>query len=176
MGEILSSQTVHQGRVIRVRVDRIRLPGGRTTALDIVDHPGSVAIVPLTGDGGIYFVRQYRLAAGRELLELPAGTLENGEEPKTCADRELQEETGFSARRLEKIGSFYLAPGYCTEWMHVFLARDLSPSRLPGDEDEILHVVRQSELETRHMLARGSLEDAKTIAALALYFQREATA
>jgi ADP-ribose pyrophosphatase len=170
----ISSETVFRGRVLAVRVDRMRLPNGRETQLDIVEHGGSVVIVPVDEEDGILFVRQYRHAAGGDLLELPAGTLEPGEDPQACAGRELREETGMGTRMLDEIGGFYLAPGYSTEFMRVFLATQLFPGRLPGDEDEFLSMERFPRADVRRMLASGSLDDAKTVAALALFFSRAA--
>jgi ADP-ribose pyrophosphatase len=168
----ISSETVFRGRSLAVRVDRVRLPGGREARLDVVEHAGSAVLVPVEEDGGILFVRQYRHAAGVDLLELPAGTLEPGEDPLTCAGRELREETGLGARSLDEIGGFYLAPGYSTEFMRVYLAARLFPDRLPGDEDEILSLERLPRADVRRMLALGAWNDAKTVAALALYFWR----
>jgi ADP-ribose pyrophosphatase len=135
---LLGSETVYRGRAFSVRRDQVSLPDGHSVTLDVVDHTGAVIIVPIDRDGRIWFVRQYRHAAGVVLLELPAGTLEAGEPPDDCAAREIREEIGLAAGQLEKIGSFFLAPGYSTEFMHVFLARDLSPSPLEGDADEFL--------------------------------------
>lgn len=170
--ETLTSDTVYRGRVFSVRADRVRLPGGRETRLDIIDHANSVVVIPLDDRGDILFVRQYRHAARRELLELPAGTLNASEDPLLCAGRELREETGQAARELTVIGGFFLAPGYSTEYMHVFRAENLHSDPLPGDEDEILSLERLSSTESRRMLAVGSFEDAKTVAALAMFFAR----
>jgi ADP-ribose pyrophosphatase len=170
--EIVSSDMRYTGRVITVRVDQVRLPDGRKAELEILEHRGSAVMVPVDADGGIWFVRQYRHAAGRSLLELPAGSLEPGEEPAACADRELREEIGRSADSIVRIGGFYLAPGYATEFMHVFLATSLHPDPLPGDEDEDLSPEKHTIAEVKEMLESGSLEDAKTVAALALALRR----
>ncbi len=171
----ISSETVFRGRTFAVRVDRVEFPGGREARLDIVEHHGSIAVVPVDEQARILFVRQYRHAAGGELLELPAGTLEPGEDPRTCAGRELREETGQGARNLVRIGGFFLAPGYSTEFMHIFLATNLFPDRLPGDADEILTLERYPQAEARRMLTSGLFEDSKTVAALALFFLRSET-
>ncbi len=170
--EIISSEEKYSGRVFALRVDRVRLENGKEAALEIIEHRGSVVMVPVDQDGGIWLVRQYRHAVGREILELPAGTLEPGEDPAACAGRELREEIGMAAGRIVRIGGFFLAPGYATEFMHVFLARDLRPDRLPGDEDEILRPEKFSLAELRQMLEEGNLEDAKTVAALAIAIPR----
>ena len=121
--EFLTSETLLEGKAFRIRRDALRTPDGRTMSLDIVEHGGSAVMVPLDDEGNLLFVRQYRHAARAELLELPAGT-RNGDEPyEICAAREIREETGMAAGQLEKVGEFYLAPGYSTEFMAVFLAR-----------------------------------------------------
>jgi ADP-ribose pyrophosphatase len=170
--EIVSSEEKYSGRVLALRVDRVRLENGKEAVLEIIEHRGSVVMVPVDPDGGIWLVRQYRHAAGREILELPAGTLEPGEDPAACAGRELREEIGMAAGGILHIGGFFLAPGYATEFMHVFLARDLRPDRLPGDDDEILSPEKYSLVELRRRLEQGLLEDAKTVAALAMAIPR----
>ena len=170
--EVVSSEKKYSGRVLALRVDRVLLENGKEAGLEIIEHRGSVVMVPVDDDGGIWFVRQYRHAAGREILELPAGTLEAGEEPATSAGRELREEIGMGAAKLTRLGGFFLAPGYATEFMHVFLATGLRPDRLPGDEDEVLHPEKYSLDEVRKRLEDGAWEDAKTIAALALVLPR----
>jgi ADP-ribose pyrophosphatase len=170
--EVVSSENKYSGRVLALRVDRVRFANGKETGLEIIEHRGSVVMVPVDADGGIWLVRQYRHAAGREILELPAGTLEPGEDPALCAGRELREEIGMAAGTLTRIGGFFLAPGYATEFMHVFLAGDLHPDRIPGDEDEILRPEKISLMELRQRLEAGNLEDAKTVAALAIAMPR----
>ncbi|MBN2149069.1 MAG: NUDIX hydrolase [Anaerolineales bacterium] len=166
--ELLSSKNTYHGRAFSVRRDEIRLPDGALARLDIVEHVGAVTILPLDDQGQVWFVRQYRHAAGIELLELPAGTLEPGEDPQVCAHREIREETGMAAGRLQKIGEFFLAPGYSTEYMHVYLAQDLLHDPLPGDQDEFLSVERYPLAQVYAMLRNGEIRDAKTIAALSL--------
>lgn len=170
--KLISSEQRFSGRAFGVRVDRIQLADGRETTLEIVEHVGSVAIVPLADDGGIWFVRQYRHAAGRELLELPAGTLNPGESPEACAGRELREEIGLRADKLTALGGFFLAPGYATEFMHIFLAEGLIADPLPADADEVLFPEKLPITEVHKLLEAGAIEDGKTIAALALAFQR----
>lgn len=166
--ETIDSKEHYQGKAFTVRQDEVRLPNGKTTHLDIVEHSGAVTILPVDGKGNIWFVRQYRHAAGFEILELPAGTLEKGEAPFDCAHREIQEEIGMKAGNIEKIGEFYLAPGYSTEFMHVYLATDLSPSSLPGDDDEFLEVEKYSIPQVFEMAQSGEIKDAKTLAILLL--------
>ncbi len=168
--EILSSERVH-GRWLGLRVDRLRYPSGYETTHDVVEHPGGVALLPIDAKDAVLFVSQYRHAIGRDLLELPAGTLDEDEELEACAQRELQEETGYRAGSIERLGGFYSAPGYSTEYIPAFLCTDLTESRLDGDEDAI-DVVRVPFKDALSMVARGEIEDAKTLAALLLYLRR----
>lgn len=166
--ELLKSEIMYPGRAFTIRRDTLRLPDGRETRFDIVEHIGSVVIVPLDAAGGLLFVRQYRHAAGQEMLELPAGTLDEGESPDDCARREVREETGMAAGKLEPMGGFYLAPGYSTEYMHVYLATALVDDPLEADADEFLSVERVPVSAALEMCARGDFPDAKTLAALLL--------
>jgi ADP-ribose pyrophosphatase len=166
--DLLGSEIIHQGRAITLRLDHLLMPDGRTAKYDIVEHHGSVILVPVDENGNIYFVRQYRHAAGQEMLELPAGTLEPGEAPEVCAAREIREETGMEAANIKEIGSFYLAPGYSTEFMHVFLASGLSHNPLEADEDEFLSLETLSLAKALKLAESGQLPDAKTLAALLL--------
>ena len=166
--ELLKSEIVYPGRAFTIRRDTLRLPDGHETRLDIVEHHGSVVIIPLDDKGNLVFVRQYRHATGLDLLELPAGTLNKGESPETCARREIREETGMAAGKLEHLGGFYLAPGYSTEYMNVYLATDLRPDPLEADADEFLSVERVPLAETLSMVGRSEIPDAKSLAALLL--------
>ena len=169
--EVIASQRIHQGW-IGLRIDTLRYTSGREGDIVVVEHGGGVTLVAVAADGDLLFVRQYRHPAGRDLLELPAGTLDAGETPEQCAERELQEETGYRPARIERLGAFYLAPGYDTEYQHVFLCTELSESRLEGDEDAI-ELVRLTLDEALTLVARGDIEDAKTAAALLLYVQTQ---
>ena len=166
--ELISSETLLKGRAFLIRRDHLKTPDGRDTKFDIIEHGGSVIIVPLDAEGNLLFVRQYRHAAGIDLLELPAGTLEEGEDPAVCAAREIREETGFAADNIKKIGDFYLAPGYSTEFMHVYLAQDLRHDPLEADADEFLSVEKIPFAEAVQMAERGGIPDAKSLAALLL--------
>lgn len=165
--DLIESKVVYRAHRFVLRNDRVHTPNG-VIDLDVVEHPGSVALVPVDADGRIYFVRQYRHAAGMETLELPAGTLEQGEAPEACAAREIREETGMAAATLKKIGAFYLAPGYSSELMHVFLAGDLTHNPLEADADEFLSVEKLPLDETLRRAEAGQFADAKTLAALLL--------
>lgn len=166
--ELLDSQVLFQGRAFTIRRDRLKTPDGGETKLDIVEHGGSVVILPVDSEGRLLFVRQYRHAAGLDLLELPAGTRAGQEPHQECAAREIREETGMAARTLTRIGDFYLAPGYSTEFMAVFLATDLYSAPLQADADEFLELVRIPVQEALEMASRGAVPDAKSLAALFL--------
>ena len=166
--ELLRSETLLKGRAFTIRRDWLKTPDGRETKYDIIEHGGSAVIVPIDADGNLLFVRQYRHAAGTDLLELPAGTLDEGEEPAVCAAREIREETGFAAGKLEKIGEFYLAPGYSTEFMVVYLATDLKHDPLEADADEFLSVEKIPVKQALEMAEKGGIPDAKSLAALLL--------
>ncbi len=166
--ELLRTETLLKGRAFAIRRDWLKAPDGRETKFDIIEHGGSVVLIPVDADGNLLFVRQYRHAAAKDLLELPAGTLDEGEDPLVCAAREIREETGFAAGKLEKIGEFFLAPGYSTEFMIVYLARDLTHDPLEADADEFLSVEKIPVEEAIQMAERGEVPDAKSLAALFL--------
>ena len=167
--ELIRSEPLLQGRTFKIRRDYLKTPDGRETKFEIVEHSGSVVIVPVDSDGNVLFVRQYRHAAGMNMLELPAGTRDSVDEPyEECAAREIREETGMEARTLTKIGEFYLAPGYSTEFMGVFLATDLKHNPLDPDADEFLSVEKISVKKVFEIAVRGEMLDAKSLAALLL--------
>jgi ADP-ribose pyrophosphatase len=166
--ELIRSETLLEGRAFKILRDTLRTPDGRETRLEIVDHGGSVVVVPVDDERNLLFVRQYRHAARGDLLELPAGT-RDGEEPfEDCAAREIREETGMEAGKLQKLGEFYLVPGYSTEFMAVFLATELRENPLQADEDEFLDVERIPIPEAMRMAEQGQILDAKSLAALLL--------
>lgn len=164
--ELLKSEVLMKGRAFTIRRDHLKTPDGRDTKFEIIDHGGSVVIIPIDENGNVLLVRQYRHATGGDLLELPAGTLDDNEDPEVCAAREIREETGMAARELTKLGEFYLAPGYSTEFMVVFLATGLSDDPLEADDDEFLSVESIPVSEAIKMAERGEIPDAKSLAAL----------
>ena len=164
---IISSQKVFEGRVFNVTVDTVR-EGEVTYQRDVVHHHGSAVIVPVFDDGTVVLVRQYRHPAVRYLLEVPAGTLAGGERPEAGAARELQEELGLVAARLEKLSEFFVSPGFCEEKMWVYLATDLSEGKQLLDEDEVLEIVRLPIVDALEMITSGEIQDAKTIIGLML--------
>ena len=169
----IDSKVVAEGRVIKVRVDVIETPDGQRVKRDIVEHRGAVAMVPIDAEGRVILVRQYRHAAGKWLLEIPAGTLDPGEDPLEAAQRELREETGFAAGRIDRIGGCYAAPGYSSEYLYLYLARDLTEDPLEGDVDEEIELEPVPLTEVRKLIASGEIEDAKSLAALLLVLADE---
>jgi ADP-ribose pyrophosphatase len=165
---VTASETLFSGRVFEVRKDRVVLEDGRESSVDVVVHPGAVALIPVDELEQIWFVRQYRHASGGELLELPAGTLEPGEPPQQCAQRECQEEIGMFPGKLEHLGGFFLAPGYSTEFLEVYLASELRPGPRPRDPDEQIQVVKLSLGRVAELIRSGELRDAKSLASLTL--------
>lgn len=164
----LESKTVYQGPLFDVRRDQVELDEGHVRSYEVVEHPGSVTIVPVDDSGQLWFVRQYRHAIGMELLEFPAGTLEGGEEPADCAAREAREEIGMRPDQLDYLGEVYLAPGYSGERSLLFLARALEPDPLSPDSDEELKVAKADIGQVYDWIASGELQDAKTLSALLL--------
>ena len=160
---VLRTETVFRGRAFAVRVDEVEYQPGRSTLLEIVEHTGAVAMLPLDDENRIWFIRQYRHSAGEVILELPAGTLKPGEDPAVAADRELQEEIGMRARKLDTLCSFWLAPGYSTEFMHVFLATGLSPASQAQDEDEVIQVEKVPVARAVALAESGQLRDSKSL-------------
>lgn len=166
--ETEDSKMIYQGRVFDVRQDQVRMPDGRLARFDIVAHRGAVTILPVDAEGQIWFVRQYRHPAQTALLELPAGVMEEGEAPEFSARREIREEIGMAAGKLTRIGTFFLAPGYSTEFMHVFLATQLTSAPLKGDEDEFISIEKIPHQQVSQMAQAGRFQDAKTLAAILL--------
>lgn len=169
---ILGTDTIYEGRTVTLKVHQVRLEDGRESNREIVEHRGAVAIVPLTADGEVLMVRQFRLAAGGELLEIPAGTLDPGESPRQTAEREIEEEVGRRAGSLEELGAFYVSPGFCTEMIHAYLATDLTESAQNLDEDEVVEVVALPFEEALARCLDGRIQDAKTITGLLLAAER----
>ena len=163
---VLESRRPWAGRLVRVRVDRVLMPGGGEAEREVVEHPGAAAVLALLGGNRVVLVEQYRHAAGMSLIEVPAGIVEPGEDPLDCARRELAEETGYAAASWERLARFYSSPGFTDEVIDVYLARGLSagPGRPePGEDVRRLEVALGEALD---MARRGDIRDGKTVAAL----------
>jgi len=168
---ILSSKHIYSGRVISLRVDSVQLPSEQQAEREVIEHCGAVAIVALDSSGRILLEKQFRHAAGKKLLEIPAGGIDPGETPEESASRELQEEAGFSPGRLEHLCGFYSTPGFTNEYLHLFLATELTPSRLIADDTDEISVLWASQPEVIEMIRQGNIEDAKSIAGLLYYLK-----
>jgi len=164
----IESQIVFSGKILHVRLDRVLLPNGQESTREVVDHPGAVALVPVTDDGRVILVRQYRYPVEEILLEIPAGKLDSGETPEECAVRELEEETGFRAGKLEKLTSFYSAPGFTNEILHIYLARELKEVEQKLDGDEFLTVEFYTAEDIKELRASNKIKDGKTMLGLLL--------
>jgi ADP-ribose pyrophosphatase len=162
----VNSEYIYKGRVVTLRLDTITHDDGHTMKREVIEHPGAVGIVPMLNADTVLLITQTRYPTGETLLEIPAGTLEPGENPDECAARELIEETGYRAAKLTKLFTNYLAPGYSNELMHIYLAEDLSPEYAQADEDEDIEVVETPISDVRAMVLDGRIKDAKTIAGL----------
>lgn len=160
----ISSEPKFSGRVFSVRVDKVALPNGHTSFREVVDHNGGVAVVPVDNDGCVIAVRQFRYPFMKELLEIPAGKLEKGEDPLECAVRELSEETGFSAAEMIPLGAMYPSPGFCRETLYIYLALGLTPGEAHLDEDEFLNVERVPLDKLVSQIMSCEVCDGKTVA------------
>ncbi len=164
--EITNTEQIYNGRIVDLAVHDVTLPDGTQAKRELITHPGAVAIVALDAAQNVLLVRQFRLGAGAVLVELPAGTLEADEDPDVCAVRELREETGYRPGQLERIGGWYVAPGYTTEYIHLYVASDLTHDPIDGDEDEFLELVRVPFEEALAMVESGEMGNSTGVAGL----------
>jgi ADP-ribose pyrophosphatase len=165
----VTSRFVYSGQVVKLRIDTVETNGGNRATREIVEHADVVAVVPVDKEGNILFVRQYRYATGKEMLEIPAGGIDKGEDTISAVRREMGEETGFSPKTVIKLGGFYSSPGFCTEYMHLFLAKDLTPNRLEAEDTEGITLVPTKPDKVKELIASGTICDAKSVAGLYLY-------
>ena len=168
----IESRRIYQGRVVGLRVDTVRLPEGHTAPREIVEHAPCVCVVPVDAAGRVLLVRQYRKPVGETLLEVPAGGMERGEEPLQAVARELREETGYTAARVEPLASFWTSPGFCTELMHAFLATGLTQGQQQPEDDERITLEWVPLEDVPALIHTGTVRDAKSIVALLLALQR----
>lgn len=169
--KMLHRKTVYEGKMLHVYYDDVEI-GGRRAWREIVLHPGAAAVIPITEDGQILFVRQYRYAVEKSLLEIPAGKMDAGETAEECASRELTEETGYRAGRLVHLGDTLTSPGFCNEVIHLYLADHLIPAHQHLDPDEYLDVVAVPLDTAWQHIRQGMIQDAKTLAAFAIAGER----
>ena len=164
---LIESSRIYKGRAIAVKVDSVEKASGKVTTREVVEHADCVAILSIDAAQSLLLVRQFRHAVARELLEIPAGSIEPGETPEQAVSRELREETGYLPRRVVKLGGFFSAPGYCTEYLHLFLATDLEHSPLEAEDTDSIELVRVRPADVRDLIVSGRISDAKSVAALA---------
>jgi ADP-ribose pyrophosphatase len=167
--QTISSRYVYKGRVINLRIDTVKTEDGNESTREVIEHNGCIAVIPIDQNGDILLVRQYRKAIEKELLEIPAGGIDPGEDPGTAVKRELQEEIGYLPGRMEKLGGFYSTPGFSNEFLYLFLAADLKPSRLYAEDTGSIHIVRIQSRNIRRLINSGEICDAKSIAGLLYY-------
>jgi ADP-ribose pyrophosphatase len=167
----LSSQLIYEGRAVKLRVDTVEMPSGRKTTREIVEHGECVAVVPIDAEGNVLLVSQFRKAIEKELLEIPAGGIESGEDPVTTVRRELREEIGYLPRKVDRLGGFYSTPGYCTEYLYLYLATDLVPSQLHAEDTDNISLVRVPVSQVLSLITSGAICDAKSIAGLLTFLE-----
>ncbi|MBI4302840.1 MAG: NUDIX hydrolase [Chloroflexi bacterium] len=172
--ETLSSLRIYEGHTINLRVDTVKMPSGQESIREVVEHRECVAVVPIDNEGNVLLVNQFRYALGKELLEIPAGGIDPGEGPEEAVRRELQEETGYLPKKLKRLGGFYSTPGFCNEYLHLFLATELVPSQLYAEDTEGIKVVRVPVGQVRRLIASDEICDAKSVAGLCAYLESQA--
>jgi ADP-ribose pyrophosphatase len=167
----LESKRIYDGKIVNLRLDTVELPNGKISHREVVEHRGAVAIVPLLDTDTIVLIRQFRQPTGEVILEIPAGTLERGEDPDDCASRELTEEIGYAPGTLTKMFSSYLAPGYSSEMLHTYLASHLQPVPTGRDADEFMEIVEVKLGDAVDMIVNGEIKDAKTICGVLMAYK-----
>jgi ADP-ribose pyrophosphatase len=169
MPKAFSRETVFAGRVIDVGVEKHQMPDGRQSSFEIIRHPGGAAVLPVLPDGRVLLIRQFRPAIGEMIYEIPAGRLEPGESAQECAGRELMEEVGYSAAQIVPLGGFWSTVGFCDEYIHLFLGRDLTVTEQNLEPDEIIELCPMTFAEALEKVKDGEILDSKTQLALLLY-------
>ncbi|MBR0596863.1 NUDIX domain-containing protein [Sinanaerobacter chloroacetimidivorans] len=164
----ISSERIYEGRILNVRRDKVTVKDNQTSYREIIEHNGGVALAAVTDDGKMVMVKQFRKAAEKAVLEVPAGKIEAGEDHRLTAERELKEETGYSAREIRFLTSFYSSIGYSTEVIYLYLASGLTPGETDFDDNESIDILEYDRSELKQMVLSGEIEDAKTIAAILL--------
>ena len=170
---VVSTKYAFDGRAVKLRIDTVKTPSGRQSTREVVEHADCIVAVPIDEYGNILLVRQFRHSIGKTLLELPAGGIDGDETPEEATRRELQEEIGFRPGKLEKLGGFYSAPGFCTEYLHLFVASELSPSRLIASDTKEIEVVKTKVSQIPELIASGQICDAKSVAGLLRYLREK---
>ncbi len=161
----------HKGRLLSFFSFMVKDLEGHVHEYDALEHPGASVMIPVDREGNIYFIKQWRRCSGKVLIELPAGTLDPGESPENCAQRELQEEIGYFAKKLTHLGGFFTAPGFCNEYLHLFLAEDLVLSPLEGEDTRYIDMHKLTLQKTLEAVDLGLIEDAKTLCGILKYMR-----
>ncbi len=169
--ETLSTQVIFEGRILKLRVDTVRTSDGRKSTREVVEHDACIAVIAVDADDNILLVKQYRRAIDKELLERPAGGIDEGEDIDAAVIREMREETGFRPRKVARLGGFYTTPGFCNEYLHLYLAADLTPDPLSAEDTAGIKVIRVPVTQVPELVNSGKIEDAKTIAGLLFYLE-----
>ena len=167
----LSSQLIYEGRAVKLRIDTVEMPSGRQTTREIVEHSDCVAIIAIDDNDNVLLVNQFRKPVDKELVEIPAGGIEPGEDPVATVRRELSEETGYLPKKVERLGGFYSTPGYCTEYLYLYLATDLVPSQLYAEDTEKIRLTRVPISQVSSLITSGRICDAKSIAGLLIFLE-----
>jgi len=167
--ETLSSREIYSGRILKLKVDDVRLLNGHQAKREIIEHSNAVAIIAIDDDDNVLLVKQFRKPVEKELLEIPAGCIEEGEEADTTVRREMREETGYRPQRIEGLGGFYSTPGFCTEYLYLYLATNLVPDKLHAEDTDDIELVRVPLRRIDELIYSGTICDAKSIAGLLLY-------
>lgn len=171
MEKTLSSQLIYDGRAVKLRIDTVKMADGRQTTREIVEHSDCIAVVAIDADNNVLLVKQFRKPVEKELLEIPAGGIDPDEDAEAAVQRELREEIGYLPQRMERLGGFYSAPGYCSEYLHLYLATELIPSQLYAEDTKEISLVRVPLAQVPGLIASGSICDAKSIAGLLGYLE-----
>jgi len=169
--ETLSSQVIYDGRAVKLRVDTVQTADGRESTREIIEHIDCIAVIALDENDNVILVKQFRKAIEKNLLEIPAGGIDPGEDAETAVIREMQEETGYLPKKVVKLGGFYSAPGYCSEYLHLFLATDLVPSQLYAEDTDSISLVRVPVDQLRDVLTSEQMCDSKSIAGLYMFLE-----
>jgi ADP-ribose pyrophosphatase len=167
----LSSQVIFEGRIIKLRIDTVLTADGRQSTREIVEHADCIGVIAVDADNNILLVKQYRGATGKELLEIPAGGIDDGENAEAAVIREMQEETGLRPNTVVRLCGFYSSPGFSSEYLHVFLAMDLAADPLHAEDTAGIEVIRVPVAQIPDLLASGKIEDAKSFAGLLYYLE-----
>jgi ADP-ribose pyrophosphatase len=173
--KVLSSKEIYQGRILKLRVDTVLTVDGHKSTREIVAHEPCIGVVAVDNEGNVLLVNQFRSPMGKELLEIPAGGIDKGEKPAAAVRREMREETGLKPRKVERLTGFYLSPGFCDEYMHLFLAADLLPAPLSAEDTAGIEVVKVPLGQIPGLIFSGKIEDSKSVAGLLYYLEYKKT-